>query len=793
MHCICGNSSFDQETRAGFVTDESGQSLPCEIPVAVCATCGLVRQEDLPFDTEEEYGRHYTEHYPPGSPKYIPKVYAADLHDAGKTFERLKLSSAHRLLDLGCGSGALVEVCRKRGIEAYGCELVQYHYAPKSPHVYYRKFEEIHFPTDHFDRVVCADVVEHVLDPVGFLREVFRVTDQNGTVFLELPLFFHPQGKDHWKRIEHLWYFTPSQFERLLKRVGFTEIQTIPKEETKIVFSARKPSQSRVKLLLPPGVGDVYWPLVKTQAFLKREGITPPVEAYVAAPRAKKYDSHARAFPFLAMFPFLHSTGECLFNQRDAIWQEAYLQEGRSIFENVLGCDYFLSWNGHQRAGKNLEDVDPDLACNWSLPRFISLKEEQYREAAIVQYGKYLVLYWVFQGTNGRILNHFSVRDIAAAVQSIVSATGLTPVLVGAAWDRDDKALAELSRLLPGNTVNLLGKTTLEELFGLIRGSRAVVGMDSGITIMAAVFGIKTVLLIHDYLTTGSVHKSFAWNTRPPAVRRKTYFAEFAEDIMPAGLAARAISVIQETPYKEQAEYLRPAGMTGLMQEVPKPSPTPLFTIRALDEADPIPEDTPTTIACILKAGGDFEERHVVRLRNALARNLTLPYEFVCLTDRPEEIPGVKSIEILGSWNRLELFRPGLFEEGRVIYFDLDTLILQNIDDLLSLGKGFHVLRPWDEKNRLAGLHVPALMAWESRQFGFLYQGGEGDDRECISRGLMAQGVQVRALQDEIPGIYSYKRSCVGDRLPRDARIVCFLGRPRLHECKDSWVEEAWR
>jgi len=800
MNCLCGCNTYKTEIRAGFITDKHGASVAQEIPIGVCDCCGMIRQIDLPFSNEEEYGRYYSEKYPPGGTEYLPgHQYEHDQASAQKTFERLKLTGAKRLLDLGCGSGALVEYCRGKRIESYGCELSRYHYAPENPFIYYRKFEEIFFPTDHFDRIVCADVVEHVLDPIQFLKEIFRVTSQLGICFIEIPLFFdEKEGKGHWKRIEHIWYFTPEQFKKTLRRVGFTDIETMVKPGAKIVFIVKKPEQTRIKLLLPPGVGDSYWTLIKMEAFFKREGINPPVDALVACPRAKKHDSHSRVFPYLAMFPFLNSTGEVKFNPRDPVWKEAYLQQGLSIFENVQGCDYFITWNGHQRAGKDLDkDIEPDLKCNWYLPRFISLQEENYRQNSIAKYGDYLVFYWSFQGTGRRIFRHFSLEQISDAIGSIVEATGLTPVLVGAVWDLDDVELEKLWHLLPKNSIDLRGKTTIEEVFGLMRGAKAVIGMNSGITIMAGVFGVKTILLYHDYLFTGTVHRDFAWKTFPPDVRKKTYFAEFADTSTPEGFAARAISVIKDFPYIQKKDYVRKSG-EGVMELSSEDPQSSHASIRAIEK-----KGTPheTTIACVLKTGGDFNARYVTNLKSALDRNLTYPFRFVCLTD-DLEVKGVDTIRLTnghpGWWSKIELFRPGWISTERVLYFDLDTIILRNIDDLLELGGSFYGLQPWNRANRLAGNVASGIMSWKNGAYDFLYNEfnlteiHRKGDQAYISAALRAHGDTFTPLQEVVPGIYSYKREY---RLGRhdDARIICFHGRPRVHEVEEHWVKEAWR
>jgi len=41
-----------------------------------------------------------------------------------------------------------------------------------------------------------------------------------------------------------------------------------------------------------------------------------------------------------------------------------------------------------------------------------------------------------------------------------------------------------------------------------------------------------------------------------------------------------------------------------------------------------------------------------------------------------------------------------------------------------------------------------------------------------------------------LPRIYSYKYHCMGKRLPLDASVVCFHGRPDYHEVSDDWVRQ---
>lgn len=693
-----------------------------------------------------------------------------DLKRAGEFCDFLGINNGAngRLLHVGSGAGALVYESWRRGLESYGCEVNPRAQGYAPDRIYRSEVQDIYFPADHFQQVVMA-IPEDYNVMLSLLGEAFRVTAQGGTCIIGLPPVFYYEGVNR------------------IHKAGFTDLEEVSRDDLSVIFKASKPVQKRISLLLPPGVGDVYWPLVKTQALLAREGIGPPVDVYVAAPRAKKYNSEARSFPFLEMFPFLHSTGEVKFG-RGPIWREAYLQQGRTVFRNVQDCDYFITWNGHLRAGKTLEEIDPDLACNWYLPRFISLKEEAYHRSNIEAYGEYLVLYWSFSGTNRQVLRHFTLEQIASSIRQVIDRTGLKPILVGAIWDLDCPYLEQLRVMLPASTVDLRGKTDIEEIFGLMRGAKAVMGMNSGITVMSAAFKVPTALLIHDYLFTNGVHRDFAWNTVPPDVRGKTYFAEFADQTGPDELADRVVSMVKGDALESRSKTVRHKA-----QKVAPGSDSPVASIRDFDQR--------TVVACVLKSGGYFDQKYVLNLKSMVSKHITVPYEFVCLTD--VTINGCKTIllqdQLVGWWSKLELFRPGLFDCDVAIYFDLDTLIMENIDELLKLNQGFYGLRPWNLANRAKGQTASGVMVWQPGQFDFIYKGfnladinNGKTDQGYITTALRSNGIQWKALQDHISGIRSYKRECRNGP-PSGTRVVCFHGRPRVHECQDKWVKEVWR
>ena len=188
---------------------------------------------------------------------------------------------------------------------------------------------------------------------------------------------------------------------------------------------------------------------------------------------------------------------------------------------------------------------------------------------------------------------------------------------------------------------------------------------------------------------------------------------------------------------------------------------------------------------------------YVHKLRLAVKRHLTLPHKFYVVTDDAASIyPGmtVKPSALPGWWEKLRLFKPGMFPDGRVLFLDLDTLITANIDEIARFDVPFATLRDFWRPNGLG----PAVMIWHTDvNLGiweaFEKSGKMNDPRgdqgflESIDDGRFRQYI----LQDVFPGCFaSYKTHCTNG-LPDGVSVVCFHGKPRPHEV-GGWAKEIW-
>ncbi len=223
---------------------------------------------------------------------------------------------------------------------------------------------------------------------------------------------------------------------------------------------------------------------------------------------------------------------------------------------------------------------------------------------------------------------------------------------------------------------------------------------------------------------------------------------------------------------------------------------------------------------CTVCVGPLFTDDYVIKLRNMVARHLTLEHRFWALTDRPiEDITtiDVSGYELPGWWNKLLLFNPEIeypfgthrkITECRRLFLDLDTVIVGNIDELASYDGRFCIMRGAQVSYRFGS----ALMSI-APNFGFKvwddfkrWQLDEPDEHIksaywlCEKTGdgnwiQLVLGDQDR-WQDLYPDqLASFKVHCgpfMG--IPEGAKIIYFHGHPRPHDVANiGWMKRDWR
>jgi len=95
-----------------------------------------------------------------------------------------------RLLDVGAGSGKLVRFLRGRGVDASGIEPSRAlfdRFLKNDPAFACATLDDVEAPGRQYDIITAFDVIEHVADPVGFLRGIEKRLAAGGVCFVSTP------------------------------------------------------------------------------------------------------------------------------------------------------------------------------------------------------------------------------------------------------------------------------------------------------------------------------------------------------------------------------------------------------------------------------------------------------------------------------------------------------------------------------------------------------------------------------------------------------------------------------
>jgi hypothetical protein len=193
-----------------------------------------------------------------------------------------------------------------------------------------------------------------------------------------------------------------------------------------------------------------------------------------------------------------------------------------------------------------------------------------------------------------------------------------------------------------------------------------------------------------------------------------------------------------------------------------------------------------------------FSQGYVQRMKSMCERNCSLPFQFLSLTS--SSIPGITSlpplVQLPGWWGKLSLFtHPEIVAFDNILYLDLDSVVVGSIDELWGM-ESPSFLGDFYEPRFLA----TGIMFWKKgdlqeiggvfarRSESYMREFEYGGDQMFLRYFLKSWN----KVQDQVSGIYSYKVDCENG-LPEDAKVVCFHGKPWLHEVNEPWIKENWR
>jgi hypothetical protein len=230
----------------------------------------------------------------------------------------------------------------------------------------------------------------------------------------------------------------------------------------------------------------------------------------------------------------------------------------------------------------------------------------------------------------------------------------------------------------------------------------------------------------------------------------------------------------------------------------------------------------PVNIICI-KWGQGYHATYVNKLKNMVKRNTSFDIKFYCFTDNSEgldpdviskPIPSIKVIPNGCFKRETAFFSPNLggLKGKRVYYFDLDVLMVGNLDTLFTYPKDndFYIINDWASKGDKIG--QGSCFSWViSDQYNDIttdYEKNKSDidlkygtaSQEYLSYKIIEKQGQLRFWPDE--WFCSFRFHCLPHPLMRylqipkipkteELKVIVFHGYPNPEEAqKGKWPDK---
>ncbi|HPN83947.1 MAG TPA: class I SAM-dependent methyltransferase, partial [Victivallales bacterium] len=157
-----------------------------EIGVLKCEACKLVQLEHPIKNIEEFYENSFREEYRIVPEKQEIEGYIADAERWLSQLSDTYAVQGKTILDIGCGEGYFLKKCLEKNAIVYGVEphkLTRERLIKDGFEVYEKNSLA---GNKKFDIATCMHVLEHIPDPISFLKEISKLVKKGGRIFVEV-------------------------------------------------------------------------------------------------------------------------------------------------------------------------------------------------------------------------------------------------------------------------------------------------------------------------------------------------------------------------------------------------------------------------------------------------------------------------------------------------------------------------------------------------------------------------------------------------------------------------------
>jgi 2-polyprenyl-3-methyl-5-hydroxy-6-metoxy-1,4-benzoquinol methylase len=219
------------------------QFIKNDYEVVKCNECNLIYVNPQPDDDliNQYYNENYGEFYI-CSPHKMKSKFRDSKRNINRLLKLNKLPNA-KFLDVGCSWGYTVKTAQDYGWDATGIDL-----SKKAINFAKDNFEiNVHLADifqiekqNYYDFITMYDVIEHIKDPVKYLKKVYSLLNNGGHLIIGTPDAGHYKAKNKsWSDYippEHLFYFNPNTLRRICEMAGFVFVKKYIRSPVRATF-----------------------------------------------------------------------------------------------------------------------------------------------------------------------------------------------------------------------------------------------------------------------------------------------------------------------------------------------------------------------------------------------------------------------------------------------------------------------------------------------------------------------------------------------------------------------------
>ena len=267
-----------------------------------------------------------------------------------------------------------------------------------------------------------------------------------------------------------------------------------------------------MRFLLPQGIGDSVWALLKIQDAAKKLG-DGVVDVVLNTLNVDIREN--RAVNFIKRFSFVNSVGQIqtpitkdVYPPLDMDGYYIYLDDG---WNEKLGAYVFIP-NRTLERGQRIETWHPEFSINWDIMKDFRFDENEKEFAKSL--GQEYAVFYLGPKSGNTVDGHnrngiWSPDDWAYVARFCNYELNLPVVIVGASYDRDYWTEFVRPKMLEQHYIDLVGKLPISATFAVTKRARFIVSFQSGIGIVSEYMGVPTAIFWRQKGDSISPHPGF--------------------------------------------------------------------------------------------------------------------------------------------------------------------------------------------------------------------------------------------------------------------------------------------